>query len=103
VVPSKTYGLMAAGRPILYIGPREATPALIITRHQCGWQIDPGDTATLIALLKHLAVNQNMVRDSGARAREALLRNYDLPIGVASICNTLGVPVNQFSSVFIRG
>jgi len=103
VVPSKTYGLMAAGRPILHIGPREATPALIIRRHQCGWQIDPGDTATLVALLQHLAVNQNLVRDAGARAHEAFLRNYDLPVGVASICATLGVPLNQRSSVFIRG
>jgi len=95
VVPSKTYGLMAAGRPILYIGPREATPARIIRRFQCGWQIDPGDTATLIALLEHLAVNQNLVRDSGGRAREAFLHNYDLPIAVANICSILGVPVTE--------
>ncbi len=27
VVPSKTYGLMAAGRPFIFIGPRKATPA----------------------------------------------------------------------------
>jgi glycosyltransferase involved in cell wall biosynthesis len=98
VVPSKTYGLMAAGRPILFIGPREATPARIVGRHQCGWQIDPGDTATLIALLEHLAVNQNLVRDSGARAREAFLRNYDLPVGVAGLCKILGVSAQCISS-----
>jgi glycosyltransferase involved in cell wall biosynthesis len=88
VVPSKTYGLMAAGRPILYIGPREATPARIIGRYQCGWQIDPGDSATLIAVLKHLAVNQSL---------------DDLPIGVASICNSLGISAYQSSSVSIGG
>lgn len=98
VVPSKTYGLMAAGRPILYIGPREATPARIIRRHQCGWQNDPGDTATLIALLQHLAVNQNLVRDAGARARESFLRNYDLPKGVANISNIMGLSAYPCSS-----
>ena len=30
VVPSKTYGIMAAGRPVLYVGPRDATPARIL-------------------------------------------------------------------------
>ena len=95
VVPSKTYGLMAAGRPILYIGPREATPARIIERFRCGWQVDPGDAATLIALLEHLAANGGLIREAGARGREAFLQHYDLPIGVARICTILGVPVAQ--------
>ena len=30
VVPSKTYGIMAAGRPVLYVGPQGATPARIL-------------------------------------------------------------------------
>ena len=95
VVPSKTYGLMAAGRPILYIGPRDATPATIIARYHCGWQIDPGDTATLIALLDHLAASPNLIRDAGAKARDAFLQHYDLPIGVARICSILGVSKSQ--------
>jgi glycosyltransferase involved in cell wall biosynthesis len=91
VVPSKTYGLMAAGRPILYIGPREATPALIIGRFRCGWQIDPGDTDALITLLEFLAGNPALVVEAGARGRNAFLQHYDLPIGVARICSILGV------------
>jgi glycosyltransferase involved in cell wall biosynthesis len=90
VVPSKTYGLMAAGRPILYIGPRSATPALIIERFQCGWQIDPGDTRAVIELLECLAVNTALIHEAGARGREAFLKHYDLPIGVARICSMLG-------------
>jgi hypothetical protein len=34
-----------------------------------------GKFADVIALLKHLGVNQNLLRDSGARARESFLRN----------------------------
>jgi colanic acid biosynthesis glycosyl transferase WcaI len=91
VVPSKTYGLMAAGRPILYIGPREATPARIISRFRCGWQIDPGDAAGLIAILQLLAANPGLVREAGERGRKAFLHQYDLPMGVARICSILGV------------
>ncbi len=90
VVPSKTYGLMAAGRPILYIGPREATPACIIDRFCCGWQIDPGDTATLLALLDRLAANPKSICEAGARGRQAFLQHYDRPLGVGRICSILG-------------
>src|ERR1019366_2243801 len=57
VVPSKTYGLMAAGRPILFIGPRHATPARIIAGFHCGWQVDPGDSEDVVALLERLAAD----------------------------------------------
>ena len=90
VVPSKTYGLMAAGRPILYIGPREATPARIIHRFRCGWQIDPGDPGAAVELLEHLAANTALIHEAGARGREAFLKHFDLPIGVARIGSLLG-------------
>lgn len=90
VVPSKVYGLMAAGRPILFIGPREATPARIIEQFQCGWHISCGDVASLRELLLRLADNRDEVRDAGQRARLALDRNFDLPLGVARICQIVG-------------
>jgi colanic acid biosynthesis glycosyl transferase WcaI len=85
VVPSKTYGIMAAGRPILYIGPRDATPARIIREHGCGWQIDPGDVKGLLSLLELLATRLDLIAEAGARARQAFEAHYDRPIGVARI------------------
>lgn len=89
VVPSKTYALMAAGRPFIFIGPREATPALLIGDHRCGWHIEPGDSDGLVALLELLAKSPNLIRVAGIRAREAFLREYDLPIGTANILQIL--------------
>jgi colanic acid biosynthesis glycosyl transferase WcaI len=90
VVPSKVYGLLAAGRPILFVGPREATPARIIARYACGWQIDCGDVDSLVSLLRRLAKDPDEVHAAGNRARQALLQEYDLPIGVARICAIVG-------------
>jgi glycosyltransferase involved in cell wall biosynthesis len=90
VVPSKVYGLMAAGRPIVYIGPRTTTPFWIVERFHCGWQIDCGDGPGLVALLNELEAQPGMVRAAGARAREAFLENYDLPRGVTRFCSLLG-------------
>jgi glycosyltransferase involved in cell wall biosynthesis len=92
VVPSKTYGLMAAGRPILFIGPPEAAPAEIIRRFRCGWHIAPGDSSGLFALLEFLAAQPALVSQAGALGRRALLEHYDLPVGVGRICEILGVP-----------
>ena len=90
VVPSKIYGIMAAGRPMIFIGPPQATPARIIRRFDCGWQIDPGDATGLVALLHHLDENRGLIHAAGDRARQALLEHYDRPIGVARIAAVLG-------------
>jgi glycosyltransferase involved in cell wall biosynthesis len=89
VVPSKTYGLMAAGRPFIFIGPREATPARLIDAHRCGWQIEPGDGSGLVTLLELLAGNSQLVHDAGDRGRKAFLQTYDLPVGQARILQIL--------------
>jgi glycosyltransferase involved in cell wall biosynthesis len=90
VVPSKVYGLLAAGRPILFIGPRQATPAHILHQFNCGWHVDCGDVSALTQLLVHLANHREEVSLAGRRARNALLQHYDLPLGVERIVSILG-------------
>jgi colanic acid biosynthesis glycosyl transferase WcaI len=89
VVPSKIYGILAAGRPVLFIGPSDATPARIIERFQCGWQIGCGDVDSLTHLLTRLVEDPAEVEEAGRRARLALLQNFDLPIGVDRIIRIL--------------
>ncbi len=100
VVPSKVYGIMASGRPILFVGPADATPALHIREHQCGWQVDNGDHAGLSRLLQYLADHKDEVHAAGARARQALMEHYDLPVGTARIASVLeGQPVHAVQTV----
>jgi len=98
VVPSKVYGLMAAARAILFIGPKAATPSLLIQRFQCGWQIEPGDVRTLIDLLDGLPASREELEARGQRAREAFDKHYDLPHGVARVAAALGL--GGFSGAF---
>ena len=89
VVPSKIYGLMAAGRPIVFIGPRGSTPHRIIERFRCGWQIDCGDSHGLAQLLYTLRYNRRLIYEAGKLARRTFVENYDLPIGVSRIADAL--------------
>lgn len=91
IVPSKTYGIIAAGRPVLYIGPREATPARMIERYRCGWQVDPGDTAALASLLETLSSQPHLVHEAGARSRQAFEQYHDRPMSAARIVRILGL------------
>lgn len=90
VVPSKVYGILAAARPILFIGPAAATPARIIRRHGCGWHVECGEVESVTSLLQHLANNRQLVTEAGQRARLALLDFYDLPQSVDRIGDILG-------------
>ncbi len=90
VVPSKVYGLLAAGKPILFIGPENATPARIVKRFRCGWHISCGDVRSLVGLLQYLADHPEEVARAGVSARETLLKHYDLHLGVSRICHLLG-------------
>jgi colanic acid biosynthesis glycosyl transferase WcaI len=91
VVPSKIYGLMAAGRPVLYIGPGTATPALVVRRFDCGWHFECDDVEGVSGLLSHLLAHPGDVRQKGKHGREAFEEHYDTRAGVARICNALGV------------
>jgi colanic acid biosynthesis glycosyl transferase WcaI len=89
VVPSKTYAFMAAGRPLIFVGPREATPARIIEHHHCGWHVEPGDVDSLTALLMLLQARPEIARAAGARARDAFLSFYHREAGVSRILDIL--------------
>lgn len=91
VVPSKTYGLMAAARPVLFIGPKQATPAQLIERFNCGWQINPGNVRSLVRLLPWMAANREALHMRGERGREAFERHYDVRHGVARVAEILGL------------
>jgi glycosyltransferase involved in cell wall biosynthesis len=91
VVPSKSYGIMAAGRPILYVGPQGATPARLLERHECGWRIEPGDVHGMVRLLRRLEQDRGLVQEAGFRARSAFEKCYNRPIAVARVLSILGL------------
>ena len=85
IVPSKIYGIMASGRPLLYIGPNGSTAARHIQNFDCGWHIEPGDADGLFQLLHLLDGNRQRLLETGTRARAAFEQNFDRSVGVARI------------------
>jgi len=57
VVPSKFFGALAAGRPVLFIGDEQSYVARVIRAHSVGWVCSPGAEQTVARELQALAEN----------------------------------------------
>jgi colanic acid biosynthesis glycosyl transferase WcaI len=76
VVPSKLYGILAAGRPILAVAPRQSDVARIVTAAGCGLVADPDDPASVVAAIREMQANPENLREMGRKAREKA-REFD--------------------------
>ncbi len=80
VEPSKLYGILAAGRPTLFLGPDAAEPARVIREHGVGWVARPGDVTAVVEAVAAAANDRVRVRELGARARLEFTRCFDRPV-----------------------
>ncbi len=70
-VPSKSYEIMAVGKPILYIGPRNSEIWLVIEENEIGYCFEPSDRQGIVSFLQRLSLaDRNELRQKGERARE---------------------------------
>jgi colanic acid biosynthesis glycosyl transferase WcaI len=83
MVPSKFYGIAAAGKPIVVIGDSNGELAQLVRRHDCGVAIAPGDSETLTAVLRRLSETPQKVSELGARARQMLDAHFTRKQGLA--------------------
>lgn len=85
LVPSKLYGILAAGRPALYVGPAEGEVAAIIAEGGCGTRIAPGDGAALAREIERYASDSARCDDEGRRARRLFEQRFSRHDALASL------------------
>jgi colanic acid biosynthesis glycosyl transferase WcaI len=83
MVPSKFYGIAAAGKPIIVIGDTGGELARLVQRNDCGVAISPGGSEALTAALQRLAQMPQVVADMGTRARQMLDAHFTRRQGFA--------------------
>ena len=79
IVPSKFYGIAAAGRPVIYVGDPDGEIPLILRHEQCGWTFRIGEADSLARFILALSENPHKVADAGAQARLVFERLYSKP------------------------
>jgi colanic acid biosynthesis glycosyl transferase WcaI len=72
LVPSKFYGIAAAGKPMITIADKNGEIARLVQQHGCGIVIAPGDSDGLVDALRLLSNAPETVSEMGKRARTML-------------------------------
>jgi len=83
IVPSKIYGILAAGRPVIFIGDSEGEIAQVIRRASCGVSINTGDGLELARAIRSLQENPTLASQQSACARQAFDAHYTLDAATA--------------------
>lgn len=82
VVPSKAYGIMAAGRPMIYQGSANGEIARMVAREGIGHVVPPGDREGLREAILGLYRDKDARDRMGGRAREILEEKYSPAVGL---------------------
>jgi len=81
IVPSKVYGILAAGRPYVAAIEEDSEVAQIAEKYDCGLRVDPGDSEGFAESILRLYQDRELVRQLGANARQASAA-FDRPLHV---------------------
>jgi colanic acid biosynthesis glycosyl transferase WcaI len=85
IVPSKLAGILAVGRPVLFLGSAQNSIATAILQGRCGHVIPEGDVSQLQELIKRFIKNPGHRLRLGAAARNLFERKYDRTVVVPKI------------------
>jgi colanic acid biosynthesis glycosyl transferase WcaI len=75
-VPSRTYNIMASGKPQVAAIDPESEQGLIIREENIGWVVGPGDATGLAAAIREAKANRSELRAMSSRARAAAESKY---------------------------
>ncbi len=82
IVPSKYYGIAAAGRPAVFIGASEGEIGRILTETETGSVVAEGDGAGLARAVWRLAGDPRLRDEMGRRARALFEARFDFGFAV---------------------
>lgn len=89
--PSKLYGILAAGRPVMAIASATTDLAQTVRENDLGWCCEPGDPPAIVDSIATAANSGHLLSEMGARARS-----------IAKECFDRKVVMNDFESLFRR-
>ncbi len=88
-MPSRTYNILAAGKPILALTETKSEIARIIEEDRVGWAVLPESPEELLAIIRKIASEQQDLAEMGKRARISAESKYSLETALHKYRNSL--------------
>lgn len=93
IVPSKFYGILAAARPVIFIGDPDGELARVIVPNEVGMVVGVGEAADLAACIEALKANATRRLAIGERAHRLYRDRYAARRALDRWADILGAPV----------
>ena len=99
IVPSKVYGIAAAGRPTIFIGSKNGEIPRILWKAQCGFSIEKGKAEEVSRIIQELADDKETCLRLGRRARALFDQRFDARHAMQAWEAVIAAASNSTSSV----
>jgi glycosyltransferase involved in cell wall biosynthesis len=99
IVPSKFYGIAAAGRPTIFIGSKNGEIPQLLREAQCGFSIEIGQNEEVVRIVRELAADTETCRSIGSRARVLFDQRFDTRHAMQAWDSVIADTANLISSV----
>ena len=81
-MPSRTYNILAAGKPILALTEEGSEVSRVVAEEGVGWITPPMRPDLLTSTILEIAGQRDRLADMGSAARSAALRTYSVEIAL---------------------
>lgn len=88
-MPSRTYNIMAAGKPLLALTDQGSELARVVDEESIGWHIPPGDPEALKDAIMAMSMARTELLQMAVRARKAAVSKYSPPKAIEAYSREL--------------
>jgi colanic acid biosynthesis glycosyl transferase WcaI len=99
IVPSKFYGIAAAGRPTIFIGSKHGEISHILREAQCGFSIENGQADEASQVIRELADHKETCLRLGRRARALFDQRFDIRHALEAWEAVIAAAITSVSSI----
>ena len=88
-MPSRTYNILAVGKPILALAEEDSEIAKVVEEDRAGWTIPPNEPEKLLQTIQRIYEEREKIPEMEKSARKSALEKYSLQTAVKNYKNAL--------------